>query len=359
MDLFAQQESREYYEEVIDFITTTARNSFQYINIAKDAINLALFRILKANDLHGTTIEQLEAIFPKIVEEVFAKYQNISFHYCLRRTRDPELSKDIAQETIYLLLASQQEVQEVVLWVKQVSHNLLCKHYQAKKEEQSLYQELCQEASVIQQMADNNLNLKLEEHVNIIPKSVVESPVGREFIRIQSYETLADYADAEGINYEAAKTKSRRLLRDLKAMLLLALGWETSPDILDFYQYRSIQQFLRLILKPGSRFVRKKLLLQVKEVMDGVARIDDWGITMVEKERFRLYIFHRTADDTPILATFSLLLDERNHISVENCKKNQITASHIIPANVQIPKEMGRALWPYEKIISLVNEKKR
>jgi len=97
-----------------------------------------------------------------------------------------------------------------------------------------------------------------------------------------------------------------------------------------------------------------KLYPKLAQVMNGIDRIDDWGISMVENRRFRLHIFHLSQDTQPIIATFFIVLNERNHVSVENCKKNEIIGAHPIPANVQIPKEMGRSLWSYEKIISLL-----
>ena len=47
-------------------------------------------------------------------------------------------------------------------------------------------------------------------------------------------------------------------------------------------------------------------------------------------------------------------LSERNHVSIKSCKRDEIIGIHPIPANVQIPKEMGRSLWSYEKIVSLL-----
>ena len=97
-----------------------------------------------------------------------------------------------------------------------------------------------------------------------------------------------------------------------------------------------------------------KLYPKLTQVMNGIERIDDWGITMVDNCKFQLHIFHLNAEKQPIIATFYITLNERNHISVENCKKNEIIGVHPIPANILIPKEKGKSLWSYEKIISLL-----
>ena len=137
------------------------------------------------------------------------------------------------------------------------------------------------------------------------------------------------------------------------------MGWEASREILSYNQYNAILKFIRELLKMdfSGKTVKPSTRLHPKlaQVMNGIEKIDDWGITMVDNRRFRLHVFHLSQGKQPIIATFFIVLNERNHVRVENCKKNQIIAVHPIPANIRIPKEMGRALWSYEKIISLLN----
>ncbi|MDD3563982.1 MAG: hypothetical protein PHR32_09965, partial [Candidatus Cloacimonetes bacterium] len=92
----------------------------------------------------------------------------------------------------------------------------------------------------------------------------------------------------------------------------------------------------------------------IQKVMQGITSIDDWGITMIGNRRFRFHIFHLTLKKKPIIATFIIRLNERNHVSIKSCKRDEIVGIHPIPANMQIPKEMGRSLWSYEKNISLL-----
>jgi hypothetical protein len=93
---------------------------------------------------------------------------------------------------------------------------------------------------------------------------------------------------------------------------------------------------------------------EIQKVMEGITSIVDWGIGMIANGRFRFHIFHLTPEKTSIVATFIISFNERNHISIDSCKRNELVGIRPIPANVQIPKEMGVSLWSYEKIISML-----
>ncbi|MDP2173498.1 MAG: hypothetical protein Q8J62_06960 [Candidatus Cloacimonadaceae bacterium] len=153
------------------------------------------------------------------------------------------------------------------------------------------------------------------------------------------------------LSYEVAKKRKEKILRNLKALVLLSMGWEASPEILTYNQFKAILNFIREIQKIGSEITgdlkqlrSKNVNNQILDVMQGISRIDDWGITMVGNGHYRFHIFHLTSNKQPIIATFNIKLNNRNHIIVENCKRNEIVSIHHIPANVHIPKEMGKAL---------------
>lgn len=355
----------EHYDDIVRSIADLAQDSFKNLNIAKDAVNYALLSLLKAPPSADSPVSQAQLVYPKVIEELFTAYRMAAFQYCLQRTRNPELSNDIAQETICCLLKSQNRINEIANWVRKVAHNLLCEHYRAKKDEQALYRDLHAEGELISQTLDNATKTGLEEYLHVIPESVFQGPNYKSYLQLKEYDSLKAYAKANNIAYETAKSRSRKILRDLKAEILLALGWEDSPDILDYNQYRVIQHFIRKLLALSiatdeeSNKALAKLHPDLPEVLSGYKSIEDWGITMISELRYRLILFHLSPEEGPLASTIFITIDKRKHVEVESCIRNQFVAQRNIPDNILIPKERGRSLWPYEKIISCLNENSR
>lgn len=54
--------------------------------------------------------------------------------------------------------------------------------------------------------------------------------------------------------------------------------------------------------------------------------------------------------------TFFITLGHRNSIQLNECKENQLHAVHALPPNVRIPGHLGKSMWSYEKIVSVLNQ---
>ena len=356
--------NRTMYDEIIRCIQDESLQNFKYLNISDDIANTILIRLLKdsVSETHvGLTQAYVKSVYPKAVEDVFDYYQKVSFHYSLSKTHDPELSKDISQEAIYLLLASKNYIKDTYTWLKQLTHNLLCKHYRSILQKKELYDSLCRETELVRRLMCSPNTIQIEGLDPILKKELLNTIEYKEFESIASFEKISDYAIHLNVSNAVAQKRKNKIIKDLRSKLLLAMGWEAGRDILSYNQYNAILKFIRSIQKLGDcgevRSTRSNSLAQtadIMKVMQGITRIDDWGITMIGNKRFRFHIFHLTPEKKPITVTFIISLDERNHISIDSCKKDKIVGIHPIPSNVQIPKEMGRSLWTYEKIISLL-----
>ncbi|MDD2424380.1 MAG: hypothetical protein PHG34_09240 [Candidatus Cloacimonetes bacterium] len=357
--------SKEIYNEIVAYVIDMVQSNFENLNISKDAANCALIRFLNAPPSTDDAIVQVLAMYSKVIEELFASYHKIAFQYCLQKAQNPELSNDIAQETICCLLKSQNRIDEITNWVKSVAHNLLCEHYRTEKDEQALYQDLQIEGELIRQLSNNSSKIGLAECLHVVPESILHNQNYKSYSKLKEYDSLQAYAEANKLGYEAAKSKSKKLIKNLKAEILLAMGWQASPDILDYNQYKAIQSFIRKLLalstatKEGTSEALSKLHPDLPQVLTGYTSVEDWGITMISERRFRLYLYHLSSEQAHLMATIFINIGKRNHVQVENCKINKYAGSHNISAKAHIPKQMGAALWSYEKIISLLNENSR
>jgi DNA-directed RNA polymerase specialized sigma24 family protein len=353
---------KKRYAEVVRYIGELTSRRFCYLNLADDIANAILVRLIKSSssaDPTGLSADFIKSVFPKAVEDVFNHYQKVSFQYCLTKTQDHHLSEETSQEAIRQLLSSKHTVNDVYAWLRQVTRNLLCKHYEYKAKEKDLYNLLCMETGLLQNVAASGSSMDIEGISTGKKQEILSSQEYRDYQTALSFVSLKDYASSLNVSEKVAQKRKEKAIRNLRSKLLLAMGWEASREILSYNQYNAIQKFIRELMKMGrgDRDIKQnnKLHPKLAQVMNGIDRIDDWGITMADNRRFRLHIFHLTQEKQPIIATFFIVLNERNHVSVENCKINEIIGARPIPANVQIPKEMGKALWSYEKIISLLN----
>jgi hypothetical protein len=59
------------------------------------------------------------------------------------------------------------------------------------------------------------------------------------------------------------------------------------------------------------------------KVLDGYKSVEDWGISMVGERRFRLYLLHTGTEPIPLMTTIIVTINNRNHVKVESCKRNQ------------------------------------
>ncbi|MDD4309940.1 MAG: hypothetical protein PHO32_06130, partial [Candidatus Cloacimonetes bacterium] len=305
----AMPQNMHRYEDIVNCITELTQSSFGNLNISNELSNIALIKLLKVPLSADDIKSQVNALYPKVVEELFASYHNEAFHYSLNRTHNPELSNDIAQETIYRLLKSQNRINEINSWVKKVVHSLLCEHYRARKGEQLLYKSLCCESELMHHLLANSSKIGLATYLHVIPESILCSQNYKSYLQLKEYDTLKAYSEANNLSYEAVKSKSKKIIKNLKAEILLAMGWGASPDILDYNLYKAIQSFIRKLLSLSTAITKgtyediSKLHPSLPQVLSGYTSIEDWGITMISARRFRLYLFHLSPEQGPLMTT--------------------------------------------------------
>ncbi|MDD4277457.1 MAG: hypothetical protein PHT37_06185 [Candidatus Cloacimonetes bacterium] len=105
---------------------------------------------------------------------------------------------------------------------------------------------------------------------------------------------------------------------------------------------------LSTALTKGTNEALSKLHPDLPQVLTGYTSVEDWGI--ISERRFRLYLYHLSSEQAHLMATIFINIGKRNHVQVENCKINKYAGSHNISAKAHIPKQMGAALWSYEKL---------
>lgn len=352
--------NKKRYDYIIGYIRELTSQRFCYLNLSDDIANTILVKLMKSPAFYepkGQFADLIKASFPKAVEDVFNYYQKVSYQYCYTKTHEHTLSEDTSQEAIRQLLSSNRKINDVYYWLRQVIHNLLCKYYEDKAKQIELSDMLMRESSVMQSYISPDDSIELDGLDPSLKKGIIESSEYKEHERAISFQSIKEYAQWLKVSEKVAQKRKGRAIRNLKAKILLAMGWEDSRDILNFNQYNAIQRFIRTLLKIGRSeddCAARKIDPQLQQAMQGIERIDDWGITMAGNRRFRLHLFHLTQEKTPLAATFYIVLDERNHIRVEDSKQHKKIVPHPIPANIRIPKEMGKSMWTYEIIISLL-----
>lgn len=233
----AQSLNRESYTELIGYIKDESRQSFRYLNIADGLANTLLIRAIKDSVAEQFTDQRQEYIgsaYQKAIEDLFEYYHKICLHYSLSKTQDPELSADISQEAIYLLLASKNYIQDVNTWLRQVTHNLLCEHYRSKSEQKELYASLCSEDEMIKELMCPQNTLEIEGLEPAIKAEILKTQEYKEYESMASFRKIGDFAAHLKVSNAVAQKRKAKIIKNLRSRILLAIGWESGREILNY-----------------------------------------------------------------------------------------------------------------------------
>ncbi len=351
------------YGQILKSVTKLTADRIKYLNPVEDIANNILINLLKqplSLDSGEMLHEYVESAFPRVVEDVFDNYQKISFRYCLKKTREHELSEDISQDTIMQLLLSRHPIKNVNAWLFQVTHNLLCKYFERNTLERKLLEKLQNEANVLQQLNTIEDSFNIEGLSDAQKAEILADERYKRYEEMISFKSVRDYAASMNVGLKVAQKRKGQIIRDLKSKALIAMGWRADQEILSYNQYVAIQRSLREFFNQRNiaKYVKnnEEMYEEILSATQRIAEVHDWGISMCGENQFRLNIFHLSEKEGPINFTFFITLNERNSVSIDSFKENKLMGMFPEPANFRLPMHLGKALWDYEKIISLLTQ---
>ena len=357
--------SQEQNDAIFGHIAQLAAQTFRNMDLSADLVKAAQMQLLKSSlpqDPAEITQDFIaNSVFPKAVNSVFAGYQQDCYRFCLSKTQDTELSGDIAQEAIKLLLLSKNKVESISAWLIQVTYNLLCDHYGKSEKERKLYNRLALETKSYEKWLVSGDPMELKELDPATMEKLLDSEEYQEYHELMSYASLKDFAAAHDISEKVAQKRKEKIVRNLKSKALLSMGWNASPGILNYNQYNSIRRFIREMLKTigGEEEIEWLKHLSPEQTQDvrKIKNIIDWGIAMTGDRRFKLFLFTLFEDEQPFLVTFHITMDQRNSISIQDFRVNQLLGSFKQAPISGLPMDKGRAIWGHNEVMALLKEK--
>ena len=352
--------SQEQLEAISAQISALAAEQFVNLNLSAGLVEAAQMLLLEGStsqDSAEITEDYItNTLFPRAVENVFEKYRKNCFRICLSKTQNIDLSEDIAQEAMSLLLSSENRVENAGAWLAKVTYNLLNKHYKDLEKDEQLHNQLSLEDSSLENWLTSGDLRFLKDFNPTLVDQLTQSDEYRQFQEIDSYDKIKDYAAANKISVATARKRKERARRNLESITLRGLGWRDSPKILNFNQYFAIQKFIREVLRvcSGDKDVKwmKSLSREYAEAVKNIKFIAKWGISAIGNLRFRLRLFTIFEDGKPFMFTFIIELSKRNSISILDVTVNQFAGKHPVPDTVFIPKDKGKSGLTYEQIMS-------
>ena len=361
-DLQTTDLSQQQGEAIFGQIAELSAQTFRNIDLSATLVEAAQVLLLKntfPQDAAEFTPEFVaNTLFPKAVTRVFTAYQMDCFRFCLAKTQDPEISEDIAQEALKLLLQSPNKIDCVGAWLMQVTYNLLCKHYEETQKEELMYLKLSLEATAYEKWLMSGDPMELKELSPDVVDLLLKTEEYRQYHELTSFDNLKEYAAAQNITTKVAQKRKEKIYRNLKSLSLRLMGWKDTPAILDNKQYSAMRKFMRELLKElrGDEEPDWLNLLspEHKEAVKRIRHIMDWNISMTGERKFKLPIFTIFEDGEPFLFTFNITLSDRNSVSIQDCKVNKHIESFKPPENFRIPIDKGRAMLSYEDIMTLL-----
>ncbi len=356
---------QEQSDAIFGQIAQLAAQTFSNMDLSSDLVNAAQMQLLDSSmpqDPAKLTQEFVaNSLFPKAVDDVFAGYQKDCYRFSMYKTQDADLSNDIAQEAIKLLLLSPRKVENINAWLIQVTYNLLCAHHGKTEKELKLYNRLSLESQSYAKWLESGDPMELKELDPTLMEKLLDTDEYRQYHELTTFESLRDFATAHDISEKVAQKRKEKIIRNLKSKALLSMGWRDTPGILDYNQYNAIRKFIREMLKTLGgdgkiEWLRHLSPEQAKEVKR-IKNILDWGISMRGENRYQLLLFTLFEDKEPFAITFNIVMNERNSISIQDLKVNQVAGSFKLPPDMRIPVDKGRVLWNYQEIMSLLKGK--
>ena len=352
--------SQEQLEAINAQISALAAEQFVNIDLSSELVEAAQMQLLgKSAPQDSAEITEdyiTNTLFPRAVENVFESYRKNCFRICLSKTQNIDISEDIAQEVIRLLLSSKGRIESVGAWLVGTTYKLLHKHYDKTENEELLFLKLALEPTSFENWLTSSDLMWLKDFNPALVDQLTQSDEYKQYQELTSYDNIEEYADKNSISLKTAQKRKERVGRNLSSLILRGMGWRDSPMVLNHKQYESIQRFIRGVQRicSGDKEVKwiKSLSPEHAEDVRRVKSILDWGITSIGKLKFRLQLFTIFDDGQPFMITFNITLNERNSISILDVTVNQFADKHPVSDKVFIPRDNGKSSLTYEQIIS-------
>ncbi len=354
-DKIKSSSARKAVADVQKAVRNRAISEFGQPAIADELVNRVSLRLLEQTRGDQPPL-CWDKIYRREVEAWFSELQSYCRRYTAKLVNDPETAADICQECLRELLLSQNGIRSVKAWICRVAHNKAVSQINKEKNDRNLVREL-KSIPVPEDPEDSELPESLDKKQ--LRKLLSRADYSL-WLRLTAHKTLKDYARAEGISYQTAKARKRRVRTNLRSAWLRGQGWADSPQILSYDEFKAVQRFIsRLLATYGSSIdpaCRKQLDKirnpKLKETFRGVRKIHEWTVSLLSEGSFSLFVVG-IGDSAPVPVKLKIRLDRANRVRITACQVYQLVASAPTGDARIFTENKGRQEIRYEELLRL------
>lgn len=324
--------------------------------IADELVSQVSLRLLEAS-LQGQPGPGWEKIYRREVESYFAELYAHCQRYAVRLVEDPEAAADICQDCLKELLSTRNKIVNVKAWICQVAHNKAVGKIRQERRDRTLLSEL---KSLPEIPAPDGLDQPAKMDKKQLRKLLSRADYSL-WLRLCAHKTLKDYARAEGISYQTAKNRKRRVRMNLRSAWLRGQGWLDSSRVLNYDEFNAIRRFISRVLATYGTSSAKASLNQrgriknpsLEEAFKGVHKIHEWTVSLLDEGGFSLLLVG-IRDGLPVPVKLKIKLDRAHRVRISDCQVYKLLASAPTGGARVLTEVGGRLKLRYEELLRLV-----
>ena len=341
---------------VLKAVRQRAVSEFGQPAITDELVSRVSLRLLEAS-LQGQPGPGWENIYRREVESYFAELFAHCQRQAVRLAGDPEAAADICQDCLKELLSTRNKIVCVKAWICQVAHNKAVGKIRQEHRDRALLSEL---RSLPDIPEPDGLDQPAKMDKKQLRKLLSRADYSL-WLRLCAHKTLKDYAHAEGISYQTAKNRKRRIRMNLRSAWLRGQGWADSSRVLNYGEFNAIRRLIGRVLatfgtssakaSPDQRGRIKNPSLE--EAFKGVGKIHEWTVSLLDEGGFSLLLIG-IRDSLPVPVRLKIRLDRAHRVRIFDCQVYKLLATAPVGGARVLTEASGRVKLSYEELLRLV-----
>ncbi len=305
--------------------------------------------------------EFLQHYLPKTIEEYFAELRQHCLAYTRSLLRNSERAEDLVQEALLRLIREESQLRHIQAWLRKVIYNLVVEQYRQDKAQNEFLRQLQAETDELNKLARLQ-ELIPDGEIGVLLPDLLAHPDFLPLQRMARQPNLRAYAQSKGITYEQAKQRSKQHKRNLRAACLRKLGWVNTPGILDYQDYKTVQRYVRELVRAGQQAARgqvpqgrfQQFQPELENCFQGFEKLHNWDIRDLGASRYKLYVVGITSANIPHLLNIVLRFPESRRIATEKIGRNEMLGRLELPPGFRVPMDKGKCLLTRQQMEDLI-----
>ena len=349
--------------ELLSRLRQQTRELFIHPSLAAEVEQRVMQKWLSGS-LEGQSVDEFIAQnLPRAVEDCFFGLRTACVQYCRQILIRPDRADDLVQEALLRLIRSERPVQQLQPWLRKVIYHLVAEQYGQDKAQAEFLRRLERDHESLSRLVKLPQEESQSGEFGVLLPEMLKHPDFLAWQEMCRFPNLRAWAEANSLSYSQATQLSKQHRRNLKAACLRKLGWKTTTDILDYQDYKSLQRYVRKLVRSGLAAAagesrKHRYPADLAEIFTGFIQLHEWQVTLLDGSRYRINIVGLDADQRPLIISATLGIKDNCRIRTESLKRLPPPRIAVLPPNFRLPVEKGLVLLTREQLEDLIRPQK-